>query len=596
MEKYKSRSDVPDKYKWDLTDFYKDDKDFYSNLDKASNLINKLSDYVGCTKDSNKLYEYLKFDLELSALVENLYVYSYLKDDEELGNSISIDRKNKALKVITDYTLSASFFNPELLSLSKEEYNNLFKNKKLNEFKFMLDEIYKSKDHILSSREENIINELNNAMNNYADISSTMLNSEHNYGKVIVDNEEIEIRPTNLRLLLKNKDSNIRKEAFLKYKSKLDEYGVTSASLLESYVKSNNVISKLHNFNSAWDEKLFDYNMPNSAYEALISTVENNVSVFQKSLRLYKKILGLKELHDYDLNLEISDYVKKYSIEDAVSIVREAIKPLKEEYLECYDKIINNHYIDFCEYKGKCSGGYSASTIDHDSRILLSFNEDLESVSTIAHECGHNVHHQFVCKNNDMQYREVTTLVAEVVSLTNECLLSNYLANNGKCKEEKLAGIYNIISVIESNLFGAVREGKMELDFYNHSILGNSITKDYMNELDLESLKKYYGNEVILSDHTNTGWVRRSHYYMNYYLFNYAFCISIALNISSKILNNDKEALDNYIKFISLGSDVYPIDAFKVLGIDITSKTVYEDAIKYFDSLLDKLDEISREV
>ena len=262
--------------------------------------------------------------------------------------------------------------------------------------------------------------------------------------------------------------------------------------------------------------------------------------------------------------------------------------------MECYNKIIDNHYIDFCEYKGKCSGGYSISTPDHDSRILLSFNDDLSSVSTIAHECGHNVHHQFIEKYNPIQYRNITTLVAEVISLTNECLLSSYLAENGT-KEEKLAGISNILNVIDNNLFDCIREAKMETEFNKYSEEGNAITKEYMNDLDLKSLKEYYGNSVIIDDFANTGWIRRSHYYNNYYLYNYSFCVSVASANALRILNGDKDQLDRYIKFMSLGSDVYPIDAFKVLGFDLTNKEVYETAIKYFDNLVDKFIEINKE-
>ena len=286
---------------------------------------------------------------------------------------------------------------------------------------------------------------------------------------------------------------------------------------------------------------------------------------------------------------------KKYTIEEAQNLIRESLRPLGEEYIKCYNKIIDNHYIDYCEYKGKCSGGYSASSVDHDSRILLSFNDDLDSVSTIAHECGHNVHHQIVMKNNPKQYRGVTTLVAEVASLTNECLLSSYLAKNGKTKDEKLSGLDNIIGVIASNLFGAVREGKMESDFYKYSLDGNALTKEYLNELSLTSLKKYYGNEVIIDKYGENNWIGRSHYYMDYYLYNYAFCIAVASANALRILSGDKEALDKYMKFLSLGGDVYPIDAFKVLGVDLTDSKVYEDAIKYFESLIKEFKKISKE-
>jgi oligoendopeptidase F len=286
---------------------------------------------------------------------------------------------------------------------------------------------------------------------------------------------------------------------------------------------------------------------------------------------------------------------KEYSIEEAQKLCLDAVSPLKEEYLNKFRKIIDNHYVDYAQYPKKCSGGYSLSTLSKDSRILMSFNYDLDSVSTLIHEGGHNVHHQYVSDNNPLIYRPVSNLVAEVASLTNECLLSSYLANNASSKEEKLSGINNILSVIVSNLFGAVREGKIEQDFYNYIDNGGTITKDYMDELTKKSLEKYYGKEVILDDYSKLSWIRRSHYYMNFYLYNYAFCISVACNVAKEILAGNKKMLDNYIKFLSTGNDVWPIDSFKILGVDLTNKKTYKNAIEYFDSLLDEFVKISKE-
>lgn len=225
MSKYKSRSEVEEKYKWDLSDFYKNDEDFNKDLEIAKERIKKEEKYRNCVKNSKELYEFLKYDEETECLVENLYVYSFMKDDEELGNSVNINRKNNALEVITLYMNMISFFNPSLLSLSKEEYNDLFNNKDLLKYKFMLDEIYKSKDHILSEKEEIIINELNSSMNNFDDISSNLLNNEHNFGEVLIDGKKEEIHTTNFRKLMKNKDKKIREEVSLKFKEVLDRYG-----------------------------------------------------------------------------------------------------------------------------------------------------------------------------------------------------------------------------------------------------------------------------------------------------------------------------------------------------------------------------------
>ena len=595
MNKYKSRKDVPDKYKWDLTDFFKDEKDFDKTFKEVENDIKKIKNYVGCTKDSKILYEFLKFDLEISTKIDNLYVYAMLKNDEELGISKNIDRLNKMTNLYTDYSTSTNFFVPELISLSKEEYNKLFDNKDLLEHKHWLDETYRAKDHVLSENEENIIDKLTIAMNNYSDISSNMLNNENDYGTVKIDGEDTIITSTNYGKLMRNDNREIRKEIFKKFHDVINMHAVTSASLLDSYVKANNLVCELHKYKDAWDAKLFGNHVPQKAYDTLVNTVEANTSYCQKYYKLFKDTLNIDELHQYDLGLELVSKEKKYTIEEAIDLNREALRVLGEDYIKRYNKIIDNHYIDFCEYKGKCSGGYSVSTLDHDSRILLSFNEYLWSVSTIIHECGHNIHHQLVMANNPKQYITVGTLVGEVASLTNECLLSSYLAKNGKTKEEKLAGISNILDVIMSNLFGAVREGKMEVDFNKYSKDGNALTKDYLNELTSKSLNKYYGKEVIIDENGDLGWVRRSHYYSSYYLYDYAFCISVASANALRILNGDKDALDKYIKFLSLGSDTYPTDAFKVLGFDLTDPKVYEDAIKYFDSLIEEFKKISKE-
>ena len=595
MQKYNSREEVPDKYKWNLTDFFKDEKDYQKNFKKCEKLIKELEKYKGCTKDSKLLQEYIVKNLEASDLLENLYAYAYLISDQELGVSSSIERLGKLDNLINEISNNEAFFEPELLSLDKKEYDNLFKNLSLLEFKAMLDKIYRNKEHVLDEKSEQIISELQIAMNHFEEMSSTMLNSEHDYGTIVIDGEEEKIATTNYRKLTKNDDESIRKEVYNKFHEVTNRYGISSAQFLNSYVKSNLTDAKLHKFKDAWDAKTFHLNMPNEAYEALVSTVEDNVSVLHKYFKVFNDTLKLKELHSYDLNLNIAKSKKEYSIEEAQEICLKAIKPLGEDYQKKFKKIIDNHYVDYAQYPKKCSGGYSLSTLSNDSRILMSFNYDLNSVSTLIHEGGHNVHHQYVKDNNEIEYRSVSSLVAEVASLTNECLLSSYIADNATNKEEKLAGISNILDVIISNLFGAVREGKIEQDFYNYVKEGNTITKEYMDELTKKSLEKYYGNTLIMDDYSSLSWIRRSHYYMNYYLYNYSFCISIACDIATKILNNDKDMLDRYIKFLSTGSDVWPIDSFKILGIDITKKEVYENAIKYFDNMLDEFVRISKE-
>ena len=596
MEKYTSRKDVPEKYKWDLTPFFKNEEEFEEKFNQATKDVDSLKEFAGCTKDANKLYEFLSKDIDTAALVENIYVYSYLINDQELGVSSSIERKNKAESLMNKYMINTSFFSPELLKLSEEEYNKLFvDNESLNEFKSGLDDIYRMKNHILPEDKQNIITELENAMNHFDDMSSTMLNSCHNYGKVNVDGEEVVLSPTNYRKIMKSSEREERKAIRKQFTDVLNQYGDLSANFLDSYVKANVAECKIKNYKSAWDSKLFNLKLTDKVFKSLVSATEENLDVLQKYYDLYKKVYKYDKLYQYDLVLDLVNDNKEYSIEEAQELIKKALIPLGEDYLKLFNKVFDNRYIDYCQYKGKCSGGYSFGTLDNDSRILLSFNGDLDSVSTIAHEGGHNVHHQLITLNNRLQDREKPSIICEVASLTNECLLSSYLSEHGSTKEERLAGIANIMGVIVSNLFGAVREGKMEQDMYEHVEKDGTLTKDYMDKLTIDALSKYYGNSVELDENSNTSWMNRSHYYMFFYLYSYAICISVASNVAKEILAGNKEMLDNYIKFLSTGSNVDNLDTFKILGVDIESKDVYINAIKYFDELIDKFDEIYEE-
>lgn len=589
MQKYNNRSEVPEKYKWDLTPFFKNEEEYNQTYEKTLKEAEQFKNYVGCTKDAHKLYEFLNLYYEVSAAFEDLYVYAFLKDDEELGQEENVVRKSKAEKLGAILSNNTSFFDPELLSLSKSEYEELFNsNNKLFEYKALLDKTYRNKEHVLSEREEVIVNELTTAMNHYDDMSSNLLNNEHDYGKVKIDGENVVIATTNYRLLTKNKDENIRKKVYNLFNKKLEQYSNSNAYYLNSYVNMNDKLAQIYYFKDSWEQKLFGLNLSDKVFKTLVKTTEEHLDSLHKYFALKRDVLGLEQLRMYDLNLEMAASTKEYTIEEAQDLVREAIKPLGSEYSDKYEKIIKNHYIDYCQYKGKCSGGYSASSIKQDSRILLSFNGNLDSVSTIAHECGHNVHHQFENENNPYQYRFVSNLVAEVASLTNECLLSSYLVNNGKTKEEKLAGVANILEVITSNLFGAVREGKLEQEMYSLIHKGGAITKEFMDKKTKASLKKYYGPAVKIDKYAKNKWITRSHYYMHFYLYSYAICISVASSVASKILAGDKEMLDNYLKFLKCGSDKWPSEAFAILGVSLEDKNVYEEAIKYFASLIDK--------
>lgn len=596
MKQYKNRNEVEEKYKWNLSEYYKNDDEFFASYKKLDKELDILKEYVGCTIDADKLYDYLEKETNFDAEIEKIYIYAAIRNDEVLGQEVPLDMLNKASLLITKFSNLTAFFNPELLKLTSASYEQLFTlNKKLKDYKPYLDDIYRYKDHVLNEEEEKIVTSLVSATDDFSNISSNLLNSEHDYGKVkINDHEKVELTTTNSRFLKTSKDRNVRKQADTKLLKKASEYASTTASLLNGYVKLKDTLAGIYHFNDSLEAKLFSNELNVKIYDTLSKVVRENVGSLQRYYKVRQKILGLDELYTYDLGTKLSNSTKEYSIEEAQQIVREALKPLGEDYLSKYDKIIKNRYIDYCQYKGKCSGGYSISGHKTNSRILMSYNYDFESISTIAHEAGHNINHQYMIENNLLPYRENTSVNAEVTSLINECLLASYMIKNGKTKEEKILGLENIIGVFESNLFGATRGCDIERLMYEHVHNGNCLTKEFMSKITKDSLKYYYGKEVKLTKYSSYNWIYISHYYMNFYLYSYAICISVASHLASDILNGNKETLDKYLKYIKTGSNVTPLDTFKILGVDLEKEDVYLDAIKYFDSLVDELEELTK--
>lgn len=597
MQTYNSRLEVPDKYKWDLTEFCKDDKDFEEKYKEDLELAGELIKYQGCTKDKKKLKEFLDLELKVVSIFEELYAYAHLVNDQELGISANADRFNRVINLQTIINSNTCFFAPELLSLDESSFKAMFdEDDTLDLYRADLEKIYREKDYILNEEEEKIITELEGANINYAGSSATLLNALHDYGCVTLsDGTKETITITNYGKLMKKCDREKREEIYKDFFKIINQYAQMNADLLNGFVKRTNTLAKIHHFKDAWDAKLFELNVPDKVFKTLVESCENNLASFQRFYELKRKSLGLDKLHSWDMPLDLVKYPKEYSIEGAQDLILKALQPLGDDYLKKFKRIFDERFIDYCQYKGKKDGGYSLSIMNHTSRILMSYNGDLDSVSTIAHEGGHNVNHQYICAANPGLYSDTTLLVAEVASLTNECLLSSYLAKNGENKDERLAGIANFLDIFCGNFYSAIREGKMEQDMYDYINEGGTLSKDYLYDLTKASLEKYEGGTVEMDEYRPTRWIMRSHYYSEFYLYAYAICISIASHVASRILDGDKEMLDNYIKFLGCGLDKWPMDIFKVLGVDLEDESVYNSAVKYFDSMMDEYENISKE-
>lgn len=593
MEKYLNRNEVPDKYKWDLSNFIKDEKDYQEKIDYIKENLLKVKEYVGCTKSGEKLYEYMEFDIALAGALESLDGYTFALQDEDLANDKAKEKRQFVLNLLTEYSYESSFFLPELLSLDKEKYESLYEYQDLKKYKSYLDNQYRFKEHTLTEEEEKIVSLLTQDLSTYSNIQTTIINSCNNYGEITLEDGTVEtLTLTNYSKLLRKSGREKRKEIYLKFQSVVRQYAPIIATALNNYVKEQASLAKISRFESAWDRKMFALNLSSEVFDALTNTVEEHKDLNVKYRNLRSKVLGIEDMMPWDSAVDIALDKKEYTIEEAQELVLEALKPLGEDYIKHFKHIFESNSIDYCQYKGKRSGAYSLSSFNcHDSKILMSFNGNFLSVSTIAHEGGHHVNHQYISENNLPIYSGCSSIVAEVASLTNEFLLSYYMSFS-KDKDEALKGLSNAIDLIDSNIVGAVIEGNVERYMYEEVEKGGSLTTSFLDDLVEKELLKFTCTNELKHEYQKNMWCLRNHYYKYFYLYSYSICASVASFVAKNIIEGNKEVLDNYLKFLKCGTDMGITDTYKILGINLEDKKIYEEAMAFYDSLLDKFIEV----
>lgn len=427
----------------------------------------------------------------------------------------------------------------------------------------------------------------------YSNIQATIINSCNNYGEITLEDGSVEtLTLTNYRSLLRKSGREKRKEIYLKFQSVIRQYAPIFATSLNNYVKEKASLAKISKFESAWDQKMFALNLSTKVFDALTSTVEERKNLNVKYKNLRSKVLGIDDLMPWDSAVDIAKDKKEYTIEDAQKLVLEALKPLGEDYIKHFKHIFDSNSIDYCQYKGKRSGAYSLSAFnEHDSKILMSFNGNFSNVSTIAHEGGHHVNHQYICENNLPLYSRCSSIVAEVTSLTNEFLLSYYMSYS-KDKDEALMGLSNAINLIDNNIVGAVIEGNIERCMYEEVEKGGSLTTAFLDNLVEKELLKFTCTNELKHEYQKNMWCLRNHYYKFFYLYSYSICASVASFVAKNIIEGNKEVLDNYLKFLKCGTDMSIKDTYKILGVDLEDKKTYEEAMSFYDSLMDKFMEV----
>lgn len=592
----KLRCEIEDKYKWDLTKIYKDEKEWQKDFNEVKEEILKVTSYRNSfLSNGKKLYEYLKYDEEVSRKLEKIYYYAHLNYDANTLDEKYKVMKNKVSDLFTKYNELSSFVVPEILKLDEKKLSSFYKDEeRLEDYRFSIENIYRFKNHTLDEEKEKMLSNLSKCLSNPEETYEALTDSDFEYDYITDEKgNKVKFNESNYSLFIKSKDRSVRKKAFEMLHNKYKKYIRTITSTYKGEVENNVVLAKIRNYDSAIGASLYSDNVSQDIYNNLIKVVNDNMDVLYDYYDLKKEILSLDRLHMYDTYVEIINKVdKKYSFDEAKEIVIDALSVLGDKYISNLKKAFDEKWIDIYHSKGKRSGAYSSGNFDVNPYVLLNFEGTLNDVSTLAHELGHSMHTYLSCKNNPYQYSSYEIFVAEVASTVNELLLANYMLKNSKNRDEKLAIINHILDLYKATLYRQTMFAEFEKETHKLREKGEVLTSDLLSNMYYDLVKKYFGPNVLCDDLIRYEWARIPHFYYNFYVYKYATGISAASYIVDGILNNREGALENYINFLKTGGSMYPLDELKIAGVDLNSEYVVLSAIKTFERYLKEFKDI----
>ena len=594
MTELKKREEIDDKYKWKLDKIYKNSSDFDKAFEDLKKEAPSLLNFAGKLSDKNNIIGYFKLSEKLGREAEKLYVYAHMKCDEDTQNQENQARMNKIDAYMAEYASYSAYFVPEILALKDGFIEDLIKNdKNFKEYKFLLETILKEKPHVLSKEKEELLALASDCLGASESVYNMLTNADMTFGKIKDENgKEIEITEGNYSTYIKSKDRDVRKNAFKTLFREYKKFENTIATTLSSSVKTFNFGANIRNYKGPLEASLEPNNIPISVYKNAIKTINDNIKSLHRYVDIKKKLLGLKDMHMYDLYVPIIEIPKEHiEFDKAVKVANEALKPLGKEYLDIFNEGINSGWIDIYQNRGKKGGAYSWGSYDTMPYVLLNYNYELNDISTLVHEMGHSLHSYYSRKNQSYIYANYTLFCAEVASTTNEALLIHYEIEKEKDKKKKLYLINQELEQIRTTVFRQLMFAEFEL--YTHEALneGEALTASDFNKKWHELNVKYFGPDMIVDEEIDIEWARIPHFYSDYYVYQYATGYAAATAFANSILDGKEGAVEKYKGFLKRGGSLYPIDILKEAGVDMTTPKPIEATIKRFNELLDMMEE-----
>lgn len=594
-KKVMQRAEVPAQYKWNITAMYPKEEDWEADLELVKEMADAFQRHVGHLGDDAEglLIAYQEKDLIWRKL-EHAYVYARMKKDEDNRDGKYQTFSAKAQSLIAETASKLSFFTPELLSIPEKVLLDYLENKGLSLYEFVIRDLLREKEHILSPTEESLLAQFSEVSGATNSIFSMINNADIKFGTVTdEDGDEIELTHGRFMGLMESHDRNVRESAFQKIYAAYEKQKNTLATNYYYNTKADAMYARIRKYPSALHGALSGDNISIDVYNNLVDTVNSRLDLLHRYVEVRKKLLKTDQVHMYDMYVPLVQMPKrKVNIEDSIQLMLEGLAPLGEEYIRDLQSGIKSGWIDVYENEGKTSGAYSFGSYDSMPYVLLNHTDKLKDVFTLVHEMGHSMHSFYTRKAQPFVYGGHSIFTAEVASTVNECLLMDHLIQSSTDELEKRYLLNLYIEEFRTTLFRQTMFAEFEKKTHEAVESGEVLTPDWLCKEYGSLNRKYFGESVFYDKEIEMEWSRIPHFYNAFYVYKYATGYSAAVALSKRILKEGEPARKDYLSFLSAGENDYPVNLLKGAGVDMSKPEPIMQAMDAFELLICQLEEM----
>ncbi len=584
------RNEIPEEYTWDLRDLFPDDEAWTAEFQALTALPAEIAAYAGTLGERpGRLLDWLKLSDEVGVRLEKLLGYASRKSDQDIADGFYQDMRSKAVACYVGIAGASAFATPELLAIPDDTLDRFYAEcPALEVYRRSLTRIRRMRDHILSPAEEKLLADAGEMAEAPDAIASALRNADLRFEDAI--DSEGKAHPLSTGTfgpLMESEDRALRKSAFENLYAKFGEFKNTVAATLDAQFKKLRFFSDARRYPTTLAAALDGTEVPESVYLNLIEAVHRNLDAMYRYVALRKKLLGMDELHMYDVYTPVvKDAAVKIPYEEAKATVLDALSVLGEDYVELLKTGFSSRWIDVYENRGKRSGAYSSGSARPHPYVLLNQKDTLDSMFTIAHEMGHALHSWYSCHNQPVNTSDYVIFVAEVASTCNEILLMRYLLNRTKDVKERAYLINHFLDQFKGTIYRQTMFAEFELEMGRMAEAGEALTADALCEKYLALNKLYFGPDMV-------SWARIPHFFYNYYVYQYATGFSAAAALAERILSLGAPVVADYKRFLSGGCSTDPISLLKIAGVDMSTPEPVNAALKLFGELVDELESLN---